>query len=470
MEIKIRKKNKKCCGVKRSPVAWNENPTRVIVISFAVLIAFGTLLLMMPFSSADGSFTPFLTALFTATSATCVCGLVLVDTATYFSVIGQSVILFLIQVGGLGLVTFATLFNMMLGRKMRFRSMSIARESVSASSFSDISYLIRTIFIFSISFEFLGAAILCMKFIPEYGAYGVFISVFLSVSAFCNGGFDILGFQTPFCSVTNYADSPLVLMTLAALIVCGGLGFIVWQDIYRYHKTHRLSLHSKLVIIMTAVLIVGGTLLIALAEWNNPLTIGEMSFWDKLYNSIFLSVSTRTAGFNSFSVADMQDVTKGICIILMFIGASPASTGGGIKISTAVVLVMTVYSVLRDLPDTIVHKHKIDKNTVYKAMTVAVLAMFAVGMLSLLIICAPQQEHVSLLDAVFESTSAFGTVGISNGVTAIVNTPARIGIICIMFLGRVGPVSLGLSLTMRSERAKEKTAYQQIPEGKLLVG
>lgn len=447
-----------------------KNPARVIVGSFALLIAIGTVLLMIPFCSADGTFTPFITALFTATSATCVTGLILVDTGTYYSVFGQSVILFLIQVGGLGLVTFASLFNMMLHRKMRFRNMSIARESVSAASFSDVRRLIQSIFTFSLLFELLGALILATVFVPQYGGHGVFISVFLSVSAFCNGGFDILGFQSQFCSVTNYWDSPVVLITIAALITCGSLGFIVWQDLYRYKRTRRLSFHTKLVVVITVALGIAGTILIAVSEWTNSKTIGDMPFLDKLINSAFLCVSTRTAGFNSFSVSDMNDITKVFCIILMFIGAAPASTGGGIKITTAVVLVMTVVCVLRDLPDTIIHKHRIDKNTVYKALTVTVMGMLAVGALTVLMCCTPQKVDVTLVDAVFEAVSAFGTVGISDGVTAVANLPTQIGIIFAMFLGRVGPISLGLSITMRKERADEKTAYEELPEGKILVG
>lgn len=464
MEIRIQKKRKK------TRTRFTENPTRIIVISFAVLIALGTLLLMMPFCSADGKFTPFMTAFFTATSATCVTGLILVDTGTYYSMAGQSVILFLIQVGGLGLVTFASLFHMLLRRKMRFRNVSLAQESVSASSFSEVRKLVQTIFIFSLLFELLGAGILCTQFVPKYGSKGIFISVFLSVSAYCNGGFDILGFEEPFCSVTNYADSPVVLITLMTLVACGGLGFLVWQDLYRYRYHKRLAFHTKLVLAMTGALIVGGSAVILFTEWNNPLTLGNMSFSEKIINSTFLSISARTAGFNSFSVADMRDITKVFCAVLMFVGAAPASTGGGIKVTTAVVLVMTVVCVLRNLPDTVFGRHRVNKRTVYKALTVAALGCMAIAALVVLICCTKQQAPVSLVDAVFEAASAFGTAGISDGVTAIANTPTRLALIAAMFLGRVGPVSLGMSIAIGGEREEEKTAYEQLPEGKILVG
>ncbi len=462
MKIQVKKKHAKHTSF------WTKNPARVIVISFAALILFGTLLLMMPFSSANGAFTPFITALFTATSATCVTGLILVDTGTYWSIFGQSVILFLIQVGGLGLVTFATLFNIMLRRKMRFRNIMVAQESVSASSFSEVRRLITTIFTFSLLFELLGAVILGTVFVPQYGTKGIFLSAFISVSAYCNGGFDILGFQGQFCSVTNYWDNPVVLITIAALITCGGLGFIVWQDLYRYKKTRRLSFHTKVVLVMTVGIGVLGTLLIAAIEWGNPKTLGEMPFLHKIINSAFLCVSTRTAGFNSFSVADMSDVTKAICTILMFIGASPAGTGGGIKVTTALVLVMTVICVLRGLPDTVIHRHKVEKSAVYKAITVTAVGLLALGALTLLMCCTPQKGEVTLIDAVFEAASAFGTVGISDGVTGVANLATQIGIVLAMFLGRVGPISLGLSLG--KEQADEKDAYTELPEGKLLVG
>lgn len=448
----------------------SQNPTRVIVISFALLILVGTLLLMMPFSSASGKMTSPITALFTATSATCVTGLILVDTGTYYSVFGQSVILFLIQVGGLGLVTFATLFHMLLGKRMKLRNLSIAKESVSASSFSDIRHLIATIFIFSLLFELLGALILSTVFVPEFGTKGIFISVFLSVSAYCNGGFDILGFLEPYGSVCHYADNPVVLLTLAGLVICGGLGFIVWQDLYRYRKNKRLSLHTRIVVGMTVALLLVGTVLIAAGEWNNAATIGQMPFLQKILNSYFLSASTRTAGFNSFSISDMNEFTKVICIILMFIGAAPASTGGGIKVTTAVVLIMTVYCVLRDLPDTILQKHKINKSVVYKSLTVTAIGILAVSGLVTLMIATPQKGDVSLVSAVFESVSAFATVGISDGVSGVANLPTRLGLILGMFLGRVGPISLFLSLTIRSERTEEQTARQELPEGNLLVG
>lgn len=443
------------------------NPARVIVLSFALLITLGTLFLMLPMCAKSGVGTSFLDALFTATSATCVTGLVVVDTFTHFTIGGQLVILFLIQLGGLGLVTFATFFNIAIRRKIGLKTLNVAKESVNTSSINNIGELMRTVFTMTFFVELVGAVVLATVFIPKYGFSGVFISIFIAISSFCNAGFDIFGFEGQFSSLTTFSSEPVVLITVMLLIICGGLGFIVWQDLHDSIKTKKLCLHSKLVLIATLVFIAFGGILFMVFEWNNTQTIGSMNVSDKVLNSFFLSVSSRTAGYNTFPIENMYGISKLFCVILMFIGAAPGSTGGGIKITTFIVLVMTVVSVLSGKDETMLKNRKVDKSVVYKALTIIATAFLAI-IVSTSTIFFTSHSGVSFkeIDALFESVSAFGTVGLSSGVTGIANSTSRIVLILTMFLGRVGPLSLGLSLAMRGGVSKTTV----VPEAKIIVG
>lgn len=442
------------------------NPARVIVLSFALLILAGTLALMLPTASKSGIGLSFPDALFTATSATCVTGLVVVDTFTQFTIGGQLVIMFLIQLGGLGLVTFATFFNILIRKKIGFKSLNLAKESVSSDSLFNIGHLIKMIFTITFCFEALGAAVLMTVFIPEFGSGGIFISIFLAVSAYCNAGFDTLGFMGEYSGLTNFQSNPVVLITIMSLIVCGGLGFIVWQDIYIARKTKKLMVHTKLVLGVTLALIISGAVFGAVLEWNNNKTIGTMGTGDKVLNSVFLSITTRTAGFNSVPTESLLGITKLLCVVLMFIGASPGSTGGGIKVTTFVVVVMTVVSVLRGKDDTIVFKRKVPKAVVYKALAVIFSAMFAVIIAAATIYFSSHSGlKTSEIDSLFEAVSAFGTVGLSVGVTAVANQASRYILILTMFFGRVGPVALALSLAMKNQ---DKNTI--MPEAKIMVG
>lgn len=439
----------------------------MIVLSFAMLILMGTLLLMLPISTRAGTGTPFLEALFTATSATCVTGLVVRDTFTYFSIFGQLIILTLIQLGGLGLVTFATFFNIAIRKRVGLKSLYVAQESVSSNSMNGVGHLIKMIFTITFSFEFVGALVLMTVFVPRYGLGGIFISIFLAVSAYCNAGFDILGFEGQYSSLVHYFDNPVVLCTIAALIICGGLGFIVWQDLYHYRTRRHLALHTKIVLISTGVLIVGGAILFGALEWNNVHTLGPMTPFQKVLNSFFASVTARTAGFNSIANEHTFGVTKLVMVVLMFIGAAPGGTGGGIKVTTAYVLLMTVVCVMTGKEDTIVDKRKVDKSIVYKAMAVMSVAIGAVVISTATIFFTSHRGGVTFseIDALFESVSAFGTVGLTAGITIVANTASRIVLILTMFLGRVGPMSLALSLAMRPQ--KKNTI---MPEAKIMVG
>ena len=329
-------------------------PARTLCLGFLIIITVGALLLWLPFSSKSGS-TSFFDCLFTATSATCVTGLVVVDTYSNWTIFGQAVIALLIQVGGLGFVTIITFFNVAAGKKLGFRTLANVSDGLTESTFQGGRRIFISIIKYSMIFEGAGAVLLCLRFVPQYGGYGVWMGVFTSVTAFCNAGFDLCGISSPFASLTGYQNDPLVLVTVAMLITVGGLGFIVWENFLNIRKVRKLSLHTKAVLLTSAALTVGGTLFYLLAEWNGAL--GEMNFGGKLLNAFFSSVTARTAGFNSVPIDDLSDFSQlGTCI-LMFIGASPASTGGGIKTTTLLVLIMTVVSYMQSKNDVEIMKH-----------------------------------------------------------------------------------------------------------------
>lgn len=440
-------------------------PARTLCLGFLLIILAGALLLWLPISSkAEGS-VPLFDCLFTAVSATCVTGLITVDTFSCWTMFGQTVIALLIQIGGLGFVTIITFFNIAAGKKLGFRTLANASDGLTESTFEGGRRIFISIMKYSMIIEGAGAVLLCAAFVPKYGAYGAFMGVFTAVTAFCNAGFDLCGITESFSSLTGCSNDPLVLLTVAVLISLGGLGFIVWENLLSLRKVRRLSLHTKAVLLTSAVLTVGGTLFYLAAEWGNPATLGEMGFWEKLLNSFFSSVTARTAGYNSISVEGMSDFTQlGTCI-LMFIGASPASTGGGIKTTTLLVLIMTVVSYLRSKNDVELLGHKIGKLAVYRTMTVTVLSLAAV-MLCFSVLYFTVPEEIGGVQCLFESVSAFSTTGLSCGVTAQAGTAGRILLMLTMYIGRVGPVSLVLSMLMNSSKRKNIV----VPDGQIIVG
>lgn len=443
------------------------NPTRLIVGSFLIVILAGTLFLMLPVSNRDGNPLNFLDAFFTATSATCVTGLVVYDTFTQFSVFGQIVILLLIQVGGLGLVTLTTFFNIAIGRRLGFKSLRLASESINLSDASHARALLMFVIKVAFTFEAIGALLLSLRFVPEFHAKGIFISVFLSISAFCNAGFDILGFIMPGGSLIPYQNDPYVLTVISLLIISGGLGFLVWQDLSMYRRTHHLRTHTKLVLCITGFLLLLGTVGIFLLEFRNPLTLGSMSLVDQISNAAFQSVSARTAGFNSVPLNDMTNFTKIFMSILMFIGAAPGGTGGGIKVTTISVILVAVASVIRGRDEAMINDRMIDHKTVYKSLTILMLSLLAVTVASLSLFY-DIGNGVSEVDCVFEAVSAFGTVGLSVGVTALMNPFAQIVTIITMFIGRVGPVSLAISLSAQKDTAASRRVVH--PQAHISVG
>ena len=446
------------------------SPTRVIVASFCLVILTGTLLLMLPISTRDGQIAA-VDALFTATSATCVTGLIVYDTFSKFTVFGQAVILLLIQIGGLGLVTLTAFFNLALRKKLGFKRMMLASESISLDEAAGTKKMLYLVMQTSFGFELIGAIALAAAFVPRFGAKGIWMSVFTAVSAFCNAGFDIFGFLGQYGSLTFFANSWYILTIVALLIICGGLGFIVWQDLFAFRQRKKLMLHTKLVLVVTATLILGGAAAIGAMEWNNPDTMGGMSVSGRILSSLFQSVTCRTAGFNSIDQAGMHTLTKLVCTMLMFIGAAPGGTGGGVKVSTFTIILLTVAGVLRGREDPMLRERRIDKKTVYRALAIVTLGL---GVLIFTTLCMVFDTPVpggriddNLVDCLFEAASAFGTVGLSVGVTAQLGGLVKVITSLTMLIGRVGPVSMGISLAARTN---ELSRREVLPEARIVVG
>lgn len=450
------------------------SPVRLIVISFLMIIVIGTILLTLPLASRSGKTTNLVDALFVSTSATCVTGLTPFDTWTHWSGFGQAVILILIQLGGLGLVSFATGFTLILRRKLGLRDMQIVREYTSGDVMNT-PRLIRTIIIWTFSCEAVGSLLLALRFVPMFGAHGIWLSVFTAVSAYCNAGFDILGFMGENMSLIHFASDPLVCITVALLIIIGGIGFIVISDLHgsvlkRFSKAERhfhFTLHTHIVLRMTAFLLLIGTALYMVFEYHN--TLEGRNFFDKLNISFFQSASARTAGFASVDIGSQFDVTKMMTIFLMFIGASPSSTGGGIKTTTFVVLISTMLSVLRGRTETTILKRRVDKTTVYRALSIVILSLCVVFLTVTVITIAEPDKSVPAIAAVYEAVSAFATVGLTTGVTPILSDVSLVALIVTMFIGRVGPISLVLALSMRHTNANQRNSTI-LPEGKVIVG
>lgn len=443
------------------------DPARTLVVGFLIIITVGMLLLCLPISSKARTFTPLLDCLFTSTSSACVTGFAVVDTYTHWSLFGQIVMAVLVQIGGLGFVTIITFFNIAAGKKLGYRTLKNAAEDFTESSFEGGRKIFISIIKYSLIFELTGAAVLAIVFVPKYGIYGVWMGIFMSIMAFCNAGFDLTGMEGEFTSLMTYQDNAAVLITLAVLTIVGGLGFIVWENFLNMKTRKKLSLHSKVVLVMTGILIVSGTVFFLIAEWNNPLTMKDMTFGEKLLNSFYCSVNTRCSGFENIRTSDMSEFSQLGAILLMFIGAAPGSTGGGIKVTTLMVIIMTVVSYIRNMNDVEIFHHKIDKLTVYRAMVISLLSMIAVAVcFVVLYFSIPEGSDVGAVQCLFDAVSAFSTTGNSAGTLRIVGLAGKILLILTMFIGRVGPVSLVMSLVLNS--AKRKNIV--VPDGQILIG
>ena len=452
------------------PANWSRwlrkrSATQIICVSFVLVIALGGLLLTLPIASRQGRL-GLVDAMFTATSATCVTGLIVRDTWTQFSFFGQLVLLVLIQVGGLGLVTLTSFFALATRRRMGFRDLRLMGESVSADGgYSQAKDVLRTVIGLAALFEGIGILLLSFAFVPQFGAEGIWISIFTAISAFCNAGFDLFGRFGAYSSLVPYVHNYYVQAVIMFMIISGGLGFMVWVELGQYPKKRKLSLHARVVLQFSLLLWVGGAVLIGLMEWNDPATLGALSVPDKIMAALFQSVSTRTAGMNTIDLAACGPITKLLMSVLQFIGAAPGSTGGGVKVTTFAVLFLTIRSVAQGRDDCVIAEHKIESKTVYRALTIIVLgALAALG--STVVVYYNSAETIAVIDAIFESCSAFGTVGLSVGVTGKLNAPAKLLYMLVMFMGRVGPASLAMSLTAKPDDNKRKI----LPVGHINVG
>ncbi|MDF2658686.1 MAG: synthase subunit [Paenibacillus sp.] len=435
-------------------------PPQFLVLGFALIIFSGGLLLSLPVSTTNGEGLPLVDALFTATSATCVTGLVVVDTGTYFTVFGQVVIMALIQVGGLGFMTMSTLIALVLRKRISLRERLILQEAMNQVSMEGIVRLIRKVLLYSLTIELAAAALFAIRWSFDYSAgRAVYMGVFHAVSMFNNAGFDLFGH---FRSLMPYADDPLINIVAMSLIILGGIGFIVISDLMEYGKKRKLSLHSKVVLSMTGFLIVFGAIVIFLFEYTNPKTLGALNGTGKVLASFFQSVTPRTAGANTLDIAGLRQATQFFIIILMFIGASPGSTGGGIKTTTFTTLIGAVIAMIRGKEDIVLFRYRLAKDRIYKAITLTILALFLVVFMTMLL--STTEDH-SFLMILFEVTSAFGTVGLSMGLTPELTAFGKIIIMITMFAGRLGPITLAYALQPKTERE----LYRH-PEGKIIIG
>lgn len=422
-----------------------------MVLSFGIIILAGTLLLLLPIASRDGQSAGPLTALFTATSATCVTGLILVDTWLNWTLFGQIVILLMIQLGGLGFITVITLFFLALDRRISLSQRLLMVSAFNLNEMDGVVRVVRGALWGTLLFEGAGAVILSACFIPRFGlGGGIWRGIFHAVSAFCNAGFDLMGADGPFGSLTGYSGHPVVLLTVMALVIIGGLGFFVWRDIWKNKSWKGLSLYSKMVLLATAALILTGWAAVLAAEWNNPATLGSMPVGEKLLNALFQSVTLRTAGFGSIDQGAMEPVTTVVSILLMLIGGCGGSTAGGIKVGTVCVLLLAVRAGLTGRGEVTLRGRSVAPRRVFDAMTLifVVIALFLIGMLTLSAV-----DGVPLIDAAFEAASAIGTVGLTVGITPALSVPSQLIVICLMFLGRVGILSFSVAFLTRSRQA-----------------
>lgn len=437
------------------------NPPKILVLGFAVIILVGAFLLTLPFATADGIGLSFLDALFTATSATCVTGLVVVDTGTTFSIFGELVILFLIQIGGLGFMTFATLLFLLLGKKISLKERLLLKEAFNNVTIAGLVKLVKRILLFTGLIELIGGLILSIRFSFDMSVGKAFyFGFFHAISNFNNAGFDLMG---NFKSLTMYVDDPFVVLTICALITIGGLGFIVINELYEYRGTKRLSVHTKIVLTTTFVLTVGSTLLIFLFEYGNSKTIGSLSESGKILGPLYQAVTSRTAGSNTLSIGDLTHSTLFLIIWLMFIGAGSGSTAGGIKITTFAILIATMWSQLKGKEDVVLFRRRILHETILKALTVTMCGMMIVVLVTI-ILSLIEQRH-SFMMYLFEATSAFSTTGLSMGLTPELSSGGRLLIILTMFVGRLGPLTIAFAITKR-----RKTEAFRHPKGNIMIG
>ncbi len=442
-------------------IKLTQNPALALMFSFFLTIMLGTFLLMHPQSSSSGEITPFVDALFTSTSATCVTGLIVYDTGTYWSQVGQIIILILIQIGGLGIMTISTAFAIILGQKLTISTQQVMQNVVGESNRIDFYTLLKSILSLTFIFEFIGAIFLLFQFRDHLPTFGdaVYHSVFHSVSAFCNAGFALYP-----DSFVSYQSNPTVVMTLSLLIIFGGLGFSVINDIrFNFLKKFafsRLTLHTKIVLITSGILLLGGTALFFLSEFRN--TMVDFKFGTRLLNSWFQSVTCRTAGFNTIDQGHLTNGSSLVSILLMFIGASPGSTGGGIKTTTIALFLIAMFANLKGTTDINAFKRKISTKSFREVMTLFAIALLALGTLTFMLMMV---EDLGFKELCFEAVSAFATVGLSMGITAKLTVLGKLIIVLLMYLGRIGPMTLIYATTLHIVKVRVRYNQENVSIG-----
>ena len=437
------------------------NPARRIAVGFIAIIFFGALILMLPISSKERVFTPFLTAIFTSTSATCVTGLTLINPGEYLSVFGQIILLIMIQTGGLGFMTILCFAFVVTNKRIGLRNRLLIAQSVGSESLDGVVGLAKNVFIITIVVEGAGALIMSLRFIPEFGFFkGLWFSIFHSVSAFCNAGFDIIGDGK---SMMSFAQDPLILITLAILVITGGLGFIVWTELLQKKTWKKMSVYSRVVLSMSFVLLLLGTVVYCILEYNNNDTIGNYTISGKLLSSFFQSVTTRTAGFDAINQSCLTDLSKIWGTALMMIGGASASTAGGIKTGTFALVIMTLYTVLRAKSDVVISGRRIKPDIILHAMALLILWLLFVITGSLIISYIDNQP---VIDAIYETASAYSTVGLTVGISESASVFTKILLIIYMFFGRVGIMTISVVFMVRSSKETDI----EYPDGKFIVG
>lgn len=445
--------------------------TQIILLGFLFTIIIGTLLLSLPVSSASGQATPLIDALFTATTSVCVTGLVVVDTYAHWSFLGQFIILILAQIGGLGVVSITTAAMLILGQKVSLKDRLLIGSAFNLDTLSGLVKFMKKIILGTFIVEGAGAICYAFVFIPQFGwKKGIWASIFNGVSAFCNAGMDVIAVD----SLTQYVSNPWINFVTMTIIILSGLGYVVWWDVLRVLKMvknkeipvkwmfRKCTLHTKIVLAMTGILLFGGAAIIFILEYNNPATLGNLTFGDKMMAALFQSVTTRTAGFFTIPQQNFLDATILVCIIMMFIGGSPSGTAGGVKTTTIAVILIAAMSIIKGTEEAEAFKRVIPLKTIRKALAVALvsLAVLLAGIVALSAVTGG-----NLVDVAFEVASAVGTVGLTRGFTSTMNIAGKLIIIVCMYLGRIGPISLAIAI-----QSKKKTGLASFPEEDVTVG
>lgn len=445
------------------------SPAQTVALGFLAMILIGSILLTLPIATTTNTSLPWIDALFTSASAVCVTGLSLFDCGTTLSLFGQIVLIVLIQAGGLGFMTMTSFVYMLIGKRITLKERMVLQESLNQSELQGVVKSAKTILIMTLVIESIGAIVLSIRFIPDYGVgQGIWCGIFHSISAFCNAGFDILGHSN---NLASYFTDPTVNITIMLLIVLGGLGFIVIMEITRKirHRQNKFSLHAKIVLTVTGALLILGCVIFCCMEWNNPDTFGKEGYTagEKIMGGMFQSVTTRTAGFSSVDQAGLEPASKLVTVLLMFIGASPAGTGGGIKTTTAAVVFLMLISIIKGREDVTLRNKRMNQQVVLRALGIVIISIIFVALVVLVLSIIEQESPITVEEILFESVSAFGTVGLSLGSTAAFAPASKVILALTMFAGRVGLLTVTLAIAKRFAGNKESLRF---PEEKVIVG